>query len=113
MWCGWVEKRTPAHVSVELEYRRPVAAVEVVQGGKPGLVFIDVSSALLPSDDFAALQAQDYLRIAGGRETTASVYGSPWGSPRIAGAALRVIMAMGKFHGVTAAHTPIGCFSVT
>ena len=28
-----------------------------------------------------------------------------------AGAALRVIMALGKFHGVIAAHTPTGCLS--
>ena len=28
-----------------------------------------------------------------------------------AGATLRVIMAMGKFHGVMAAHTPTGCLS--
>ena len=30
-----------------------------------------------------------------------------------AGATLRVIIAAGKFHGVMAAHTPIGCFSTT
>ena len=30
-----------------------------------------------------------------------------------AGATLRVIIAMGKFHGVIAATTPIGCLSVT
>ena len=30
-----------------------------------------------------------------------------------AGPALRVIIAAGKFHGVIAAHTPIGCFSTT
>ncbi len=30
-----------------------------------------------------------------------------------AGATLRVIMASGKFHGVMAAHTPIGCFSTS
>src|SRR6202163_3040120 len=30
-----------------------------------------------------------------------------------AGPALRVIIAFGKFQGVTAAHTPIGCFSTT
>ena len=30
-----------------------------------------------------------------------------------AGATLRVIMASGKFHGVMAAHTPIGCLIVT
>ena len=29
----------------------------------------------------------------------------------IAGATLRVIIAIGKFHGVIAAHTPIGCCS--
>ena len=30
-----------------------------------------------------------------------------------AGPALRVIIAFGKFHGVTAAHTPIGCLITT
>jgi hypothetical protein len=30
-----------------------------------------------------------------------------------AGAALRVIMAIGKFHGVMAAHTPMGWLAVT
>ena len=30
-----------------------------------------------------------------------------------AGPHLRVIIAAGKFHGVIAAHTPIGCFSTT
>ena len=31
----------------------------------------------------------------------------------IAGAIFRVIIAIGKFHGVIAAHTPMGCLSVT
>ena len=30
-----------------------------------------------------------------------------------AGATLRVIIALGKFHGVIAAHTPIGCLITT
>jgi hypothetical protein len=30
-----------------------------------------------------------------------------------AGATLRVIMAMGKFQGVMAAHTPMGCLSTS
>ena len=30
-----------------------------------------------------------------------------------AGPALRVIIAFGKFHGVIAAHTPIGCLMTT
>ncbi len=82
-----VEKRYPAAVTVELAYRRPVAAVEVADRGEAGLVFIDEHSVILPSDDFAQVQGKDYLRIAGRGETTASVYGTPWGSERIAGAA--------------------------
>jgi hypothetical protein len=82
-----VEKRHPAHVSVELQYRRPVAVVEVAASGQPGLLFIDEQSVLLPSVDFAPSQAKDYLRIAAGIETPAGVYGTPWGSERIAGAA--------------------------
>jgi hypothetical protein len=82
-----VQKSYPAAVTVELEYRRPVAAVEVADRGEAGLVFIDEDSVILPSDDFAQGQSKDYLRIAGRGETTASVYGTPWGSERIAGAA--------------------------
>ena len=52
-----VEKRFPAQVTVELEYRRPVAAVEVADRGEAGLVFIDQESVLLPSADFAPPRA--------------------------------------------------------
>jgi hypothetical protein len=82
-----VEKSHPARVRVELEYRLPVAAVEVADRGEAGLVFIDERSVILPSHDFAPGQGKDFLRIAGGQETTAGVYGTPWGSERIAGAA--------------------------
>jgi hypothetical protein len=82
-----VQKHYPAAVTVELQYRRPVAAVEVADRGEAGLVFIDEASVILPSADFAPGQSKDYLRIAGRGETTASVYGAPWGSERIAGAA--------------------------
>jgi hypothetical protein len=82
-----VEKSHPARVTVELEYRRPVAAVEVADRGEPRLLFIDERSVLLPSHDFAPEQGKDFLRIAGGHETTPSIYGTPWVSERIAGAA--------------------------
>lgn len=82
-----VEKRYPAAVLVELEYRRPVAAVEVADRGEAGLVFIDERSVLLPSADFAPAEGKNYLRIVGSSEKTASVYGVPWGNERIAGAA--------------------------
>ncbi len=82
-----VQKHYPAQVEVELEYRRPVAAVEVASQNEAGLLFIDAHGVLLPSADFAQGQAKDFLRIAAGNETPASVYGTPWGSERIAGAA--------------------------
>ncbi|MEX2174106.1 MAG: hypothetical protein WD872_07075 [Pirellulaceae bacterium] len=82
-----VEKRFPAQVTVDLVYRRPVAAVEIINRGQPRLLFIDAESILLPSDDFAPNQAQGYLRIASNHSMPAGVYGTPWGDERIAGAA--------------------------
>jgi hypothetical protein len=82
-----VEKRYPAEVRVELAYRRPVAVVPVVLQGQSRLLFIDDQSVLLPTSDFDADQAQDYLRIANTSEMPAGVYGTPWGSERIRGAA--------------------------
>lgn len=82
-----VRKRYPARVDVELEYRRPVAAVEVSSKNEPGLLFVDTTGVLLPSADFAPGQAKDFLRIAAGNETPAGIYGTAWGSERVAGAA--------------------------
>ncbi|MDX1948706.1 MAG: hypothetical protein SFU86_25180 [Pirellulaceae bacterium] len=82
-----VQKEYPARVSVELEYRRPVAAVEITTRGEAGLLFIDAEGVLLPSPDFAQNQAHGLLRIAAGESTPTGVYGSPWGDPRVAGAA--------------------------
>ena len=82
-----VRKRMPARIDVQLKYRRPVAAVEVAARSESGLLFVDAEGVLLPSADFAPGQAKEYLRIAAGNETPAGVYGTPWGSERIAGAA--------------------------
>jgi len=82
-----VEKQYPARVSVELYYRRPVLVVKIDAPGDDGLLFLDEESVLLPSSDFAPTQAKDYLRIGAAGETPTSVYGTPWGSQRIAGAA--------------------------
>jgi hypothetical protein len=89
-----VEKRYPAQVTVEVEYRRPVAAVEITLGGRPELLFVDAAGILLPSADFAQNQAGDYLRIAGISGGPAGVYGAPWGDERVAGAA-RIAAAIG------------------
>jgi hypothetical protein len=82
-----VEKRYPAQVNVELEYRRPVLVVKLDAPGDEGLLFLDEHAVLLPSTDFAPSQARNYLRIAASGETPSGVYGVPWKSERIAGAA--------------------------
>jgi hypothetical protein len=82
-----VEKHFPARVDVTLEYRRPVAAVEIANRGEAGLLFVDGLGVLLPSTDFAQSQAKGFLRIAAGDETPAGGYGVAWGSERVSGAA--------------------------
>jgi hypothetical protein len=82
-----VEKRYPAQVLVELEYRRPVLVVKLDAPGDEGLLFLDEHAVLLPSTDFAPSQARTYLRIAASGEAPSGVYGVPWKSERIAGAA--------------------------
>jgi hypothetical protein len=89
-----VEKRHPAQVAVELEFRRPVIVVKLDAPDEQGLLFLDEESVLLPSGDFAPSQARNYLRIGAAGETPTSVYGTAWGSERIAGAA-RIAAAWG------------------
>ena len=87
-----VSKHYPARIEVELEYRRPVAMVEVTWQGEPKLYFIDAASVLLPSEDFEKeiqQKAPHFLRIfAGDVSPTGRAFGTHWGSEKIAGAAL-------------------------
>lgn len=85
-----VEKAYPARLTVDIDYRKPVATVEIgdaLGSGEPGLLFIDAESVLLPSDHFSPAQARNYLRISAGNVLPTGVYGTVWGSPRILGAA--------------------------
>jgi len=68
--------------------------VKIDAPDEQGLLFLDEESVLLPSGDFAPSQARNYLRIGAAGETPTSVYGTPWGSERIAGAA-RIAAAWG------------------
>ena len=75
-----VTKRFPARVLVELEYRQPVAMVEVPGGRLP----VDVEGVLLPTTDFSAETADRYLRISAGETTPLSnIAGTRWGDERI------------------------------
>jgi len=104
---GWiarvkeVRKRYPAQVIVDVEYRCPVAMVEVNYAGQPSLYFIDENSVLLPKEDLDKSPEQrqqeykKYLRIDAGDVSPAGrIAGQPWGGARIAGAAR--LAALGK-----------------
>lgn len=90
-----VQKSFPAQIRVDLEYRRPMAMVEVNTRGRPGLLFIDGSGVLLPSADFTTDESHHYLRISAGNVAPGGVYGTPWGNEKIAGAA-RLAAAWGE-----------------
>jgi hypothetical protein len=87
------EQANPARVVVELVYRKPVAMVEVTMNDRPGLLPVDVHGVLLPPGDFSAEQARDYLRVSLPNATPAGPVGTPWGDPRVVGAA-RVAAAL-------------------
>jgi hypothetical protein len=78
-----VRKEYPAKLTVTVEYRQPVAMVEVAAATGPGLLFVDADGILLPSDDFAIRQTKDFLRIQAPHATPAGVYGTTWGDVRI------------------------------
>ena len=77
-----VELRFPSGAEVALEYRRPVAVVEVAQGLLP----IDPNGILLRTDYFiytAPEKKDDYLRVSGIRSTPLGGVGTAWGDPLV------------------------------
>ncbi|MGY8769097.1 MAG: cell division protein FtsQ/DivIB [Pirellulales bacterium] len=82
-----VSKQYPAKVTIELDYRKPVAMVEVLENGKYGLLPVDETGVLLPPDDFSKSQALSYPRILIGRLPTSSDLGEHWGDSRVEEAA--------------------------
>lgn len=88
-WVAEVKgvRKSPTGVAVELVYRRPVAMVEVVSNGKPGLIPIDEQGVLLPTADFSQDQARDFLRVAITELKSYGPIGTPWQDLRVADAA--------------------------
>jgi hypothetical protein len=80
-----IRKRLPAELDIELEYRRPVAAVETSDGHNITLTPIDASGVRLPEADFTDVECRYLPRISGasGRPLT----GEAWEDPRVLGAA--------------------------
>ncbi len=88
-----VRKHVPARVTAELEYRQPVAMVEVPRGVYP----IDRHGTLLPPEDFSVEDARSFLLITGVRSTPQGPPGTSWGDPAVDGAALIAEQLMNKF----------------
>jgi len=82
-----VRKEHPGRVFVDLEYRRPIAMVEVLTQGQRGLLPVDRKGILLPPQDFTAEETREYVRIAVGDTLPVGPVGTPWGDDRVAGAA--------------------------
>jgi hypothetical protein len=86
-----VVKRAPGRVVVDLNFRRPVAWVEVPAGVLPtnevGLLPVDVEGVLLPPGDFGPDQADEYIRVSVANLTPCGLPGTPWGDGRVTSAA--------------------------
>jgi len=82
-----VSKRHPAHVDVELVYRRPAAMVEIPGAEGAGLYPVDADGVLLPSSDFSPVEALVYPRLAGVESSPLGPVGMRWGDPVVAGGA--------------------------
>ncbi len=89
-----VGKRPPANIVVELDYRRPVAMVEVadrnVEGQfyEGGLYPVDETGVLLPTADFSVKAAQQFPRIVAQNAAPMAPPGALWGDQRIHQAAM-------------------------
>jgi hypothetical protein len=80
-----IRKRLPAALDIELEYRRPVAAVETSDGRGVTLTPIDVQGVRLPEADFSEVERHYLPRISG--TTGRPLAGEAWDDPRVIGAA--------------------------
>lgn len=99
-----LRKGLPAHVDVELEYRRPVAMIDVKQGVYP----IDDEGVLLPPDDFSSAESRRYPLITGVRSLPSGPPGTPWGDATVIGAA-KIAAVVGPHWeelDLTAIHAP-------
>lgn len=88
-----VVKQHPGRLMVELEYRKPVAMVEV----PGGLLPVDATGRLLPCSetDFTPIEASRYPRIAGIKTLPLGAVGAAWGDPRVSETA-EIAAALGE-----------------
>ncbi len=78
-----VSKTFPAHVVVEVTYRKPVAMVEAVDGCYP----VDAAGRVLPPQDFTIADLERYPIIQNVSSVPIGGLGESWGDPAVTGAA--------------------------
>lgn len=84
-----VSKHPPARLVVDLEYREPVAWMEVpgaTPGAEGGVIPVDGLAHVLPSRDFGSQHLGDYLRISIPEPRPYGLAGTAWGDSRVLGA---------------------------
>jgi hypothetical protein len=85
-WVAKVDRVVPtfpAHVEVDLTYRRPVCMVELPAGYYP----LDHAATLLPTADFTSSEPKKYPQLTGIASPPLGPVGSRWDDPRVTGAA--------------------------
>lgn len=80
-------KKSPTGVEVVVNYRKPVAMVEVKFNDRPHVLPVDAVGTVLPPGDFDAGDISNYLRIASDHLRPSGNVGDPWGDVKVAGAA--------------------------
>jgi hypothetical protein len=80
-------KKSPTGVDVLVNYRKPVAMVEVKFNDRPHVLPIDAAGTVLPPSDFKGDDISTYLRIAADHLRPSGNVGDPWGDAKVAGAA--------------------------
>jgi len=88
-WINSVElvEKTPSGVAVVVNFRKPVAMVEVKFNDRPHVLPIDADGTVLPPADFTADDISNYLRIAADHLRPSGLVGDPWGDSKVVGAA--------------------------
>ena len=99
-----VRKTFPGRIDVELEFRKPVAMVQVSNGMYP----VDASGALLPPTDFSVADTGKFLVIQNVKSTPQGPAGTNWGDVGVVGAArlADVLFAHWKQYGLAAIVVP-------
>lgn len=83
-WILCVEsvEKSPTGVVVRVNYRKPVAMVEVKFNDRPHVLPIDAGGTVLPPGDFNGDDISNYLRIAADHLRPSGNVGDPWGMPK-------------------------------